>query len=237
MNRLFIISILIFLNEVQEVYAQWTSADSIHLQNILSGKDTIRLNPEIEQLIKEGNLINFEKKKSNPLLPSKTSMPIEIDFSPYITPQYDIDIDKKLDDAMKVLPPSVFMRYSSKLIDQIKPSETDSKNQISENLMLSIRKAILEAPVPSPTFVTDFNDILSTMLSPHYRLLKNNKKNATSWKHYNDLPSSKLTEEREKYLNAHPEARLPKEKPKESTQETDSLKNEGKRIDANAKTE
>ena len=52
-----IILILIFLLESNCVEAQWEKKDSLWLQDVLSGKEKLKLNPETMQAIKSGTFI------------------------------------------------------------------------------------------------------------------------------------------------------------------------------------
>ena len=103
MNKLLFILIVVLLIAIQQVKAQWTKTDSIRLQNILSGKDSLRINPEFQRLLKEGEIINFGPKEQQfQLAPSQSKFPIETDFSDYIKPTYEkknLQISEKLFDS------------------------------------------------------------------------------------------------------------------------------------------
>ncbi|MDR2232196.1 MAG: DUF4858 domain-containing protein [Tannerella sp.] len=73
------------------LYAQWTAADSVWLQEVISGKTEIRLNPEVRKAIEEDRLINRGEKISsdnqisdNQNLNSAEKIPLIIDFSPFL---------------------------------------------------------------------------------------------------------------------------------------------------------
>ena len=54
------IGMVVCAQYVHTVYAQtWSKEDSIRLANILSGKDTLRLNPEFQRSIQNGTFINL----------------------------------------------------------------------------------------------------------------------------------------------------------------------------------
>ena len=95
MNKLFFVSIVVLLISIQQVKAQWAKTDSVRLQNILSGKDTLRINPEFQRLIKDGGIINFGPKEKLPLTPSRSKIPIETDFSEIVKPTYDKNLQIK----------------------------------------------------------------------------------------------------------------------------------------------
>ena len=79
--RLYIF-ILLCLRSADYLAAQaWTKEDSVWLRNILSGKDTLRLNPETMRAIQSGTLINntHEPVSEMQLAPNQT-LPILKDF-------------------------------------------------------------------------------------------------------------------------------------------------------------
>ena len=100
MNKLFLILIVVLLIAIQHINAQWTKADSIRLQNILSGKDSLRINPEFHRLLKNGEIINFGPKEKLQLAPSQSKKTVETDFSDYVKPTYEKNsqINEKLFD-------------------------------------------------------------------------------------------------------------------------------------------
>ena len=44
-------------------HAQWTKQDSIWLQGVLAGKDSIKLNPEFQKAIQSGYYLNPQTEK------------------------------------------------------------------------------------------------------------------------------------------------------------------------------
>lgn len=83
--RLYIL-ILFCLRSADYLAAQaWTKEDSVWLQNILSGKDTLRLNPETIKAIQSGTLINNPHDPASEMQQAPTQiLPIPKDFSEYI---------------------------------------------------------------------------------------------------------------------------------------------------------
>lgn len=85
MNKELIICILICLQGTEHLYAQWTEKDSLWLQRVLSGQDTIRLNPETRKAIEEGLLIRPENPFDKPL-DAPSLIPLTIEFTDSKTP-------------------------------------------------------------------------------------------------------------------------------------------------------
>lgn len=104
MNKPIVIWLFFLLNGTMCVYAQWAEQDSVWLQEIVSGKDTLRLNPEAEKAIREGRLINHETSEPQ-LLEAPPLLPIIIDFSDAGTPDSEA---QQVD--YSTVPPAVFRR-------------------------------------------------------------------------------------------------------------------------------
>ena len=99
---------LICLRGVDYISAQqWTKKDSVWLQNVLSGKEKLELNPETMKAIQSGSFINLDEPASNMKISPVTPLPILKDFTEYI--QTDSAHRKK---ALKDLPPGVFWLYA-----------------------------------------------------------------------------------------------------------------------------
>lgn len=68
-----------------QLYAQnWSEEDSVWLSGVLSGKDTIRINPEFQKAIREGTFINNEDTPGQQMLGAPSVLPLLKDFSEYI---------------------------------------------------------------------------------------------------------------------------------------------------------
>lgn len=104
--RAFTILILTYIN-LQLAYAQWTEKDSIWLQNVLAGKDTIKLNPEYQRAIQSGTFLNPESPVGEQRMAPASSLPITKDFSEYV--HTEDTTHRKV--ALKDLPPQVFWWY------------------------------------------------------------------------------------------------------------------------------
>ena len=104
-----IILILIFLLESNCVDAQWEKKDSLWLQDVLSGEEKLKLNPETMEAIKSGTFINTEKPKSLLQAAPTNKYFIYKDYSKYIKADKSDTTLRKL--ALKDLPASVFWLY------------------------------------------------------------------------------------------------------------------------------
>lgn len=173
----------------QLIQAQsWSKADSVWLANLLAGKDTLRLNPEFQKAIRNGNLINLDQPAGTmQIVPS--SLPITRDFSAYLQDP-DSLVSAKV--ALKDLPPAVFMRYG---LDKPLPF-----NGIHMDVFTSPIHSMGTRPKGY-----DFMGLLFTAFSPHYRQLQKNRKHATAWKTYNSLPTLEMHQKQKAFRLAHPE--------------------------------
>ena len=64
-------------------HAQWTEQDSLRLQEFLSGKEEIRLNPEFQKAIESGTFLRPDQPGTH-MLSSPSELPITKDFSEYV---------------------------------------------------------------------------------------------------------------------------------------------------------
>ena len=176
----------------------WSREDSLWLANILSGKDTLRLNFETQQAIKEGRLLNVDKSPlgTMKMAPAK-SFVISKDFSEYIKKEKDTTHYLV---ALKDLPPQVFWRYGQDLDprDAMRFSAFDRDKQAKSMVMpgadgLSFSIAAL----------------LAYSFDPVYRQKVKNRKKATAHKVYDKMPTLALQQKQRAYREAHPENVLP----------------------------
>ena len=108
MHKQLLIVMLICLRGIDYVSAQqWTKKDSVWLQNVLSGKEKLELNPETMKAIQSGSFINLDEPASDMKMSPVSPLPILKDFTEYI--QADSTKRKK---ALKDLPPGVFWLYT-----------------------------------------------------------------------------------------------------------------------------
>lgn len=189
MKKQLLIYILVCLNSTEYIQAQWTKKDSIWLANMLSGKDTIRLNPEFHNAIQSGTFINTDKPGTQMKM-APSSIPFTKDFTEYIQIE---DSTKQNKVALKDLPPAVFMRYG---LDRPLPFNGIYKRayQLSPGIKKWARK-------PSGT---SFNNLLQSAFSPGYRQQQENQER-TTWKTYNDLPTPDTRRKQRKFREEHPE--------------------------------
>lgn len=188
MHKQLLIVILICLRGADYITAQqWTKKDSIWLQNVLSGKEKLELNPETMKAIQSGSLINLDGPATKMKMSPANPLPILKDFSEYI--QTDSVHPKK---ALKDLPPGVFWLYAPP------PAK-----------ILPVYKNMLEAWKNDPMnrshntgFVTfDFAEMTSRKSHIH----KRNTKRDGTWKNYNNLPTPDIVKKKKKFATDHPE--------------------------------
>lgn len=145
---------------------EWTKKDSIWLQNVLSGKEKIQLNPETQKAIKEGSFLNTKPVGKQQI--SKSSLfPIQQDFSNYVHPEYK----EKLPDN-RPRTPNALMHLSL-------PSSTQIHTDVVPAFILP--KSIAKEG-RKPTGIS-FNDILTNLLVPRERKRQKARKRAAAFKY------------------------------------------------------
>lgn len=138
MNKQRVILFLIFLQNIGGIYAQeWTKEDSVWLQNVLSGKEKLKLNIDVLKAIETENLISPDKLNS-PMLSVPTHLPITKDIMGAAMP---LDTCVKKTDPYSI-PPSVFVLYGMEAVRK-----------------LNLNKKIL---TPSAAFRNDFGSPVNT---------------------------------------------------------------------------
>ena len=188
MHKQLLIVMLICLKSADYISAQqWTKKDSVWLQNVLSGKEKLELNPETMKAIQSGSLINSGEPASEMQLSPKTPLPILKDFTEYL--QTD-SVHRKI--ALKDLPPGVFWLYAPK------PGE-----------FVPVYKNMLEAWKKDPfnrshnTGFVSFD--IATLTSRKAYIHKRNAKRDGTWKNYNNLPTPDIIKKKKKFAADHPE--------------------------------
>jgi len=171
------------------LYAQiWSQEDSIKLANMLSGKDSLHLNPEYQRAIQNGTFIN-----TNPvgtMRASRSKVPFTKDFSEYIR------LDKR---ALNELRQPLDSLSAHELMHE--KIYVDNSQRINSRITDPVRKGRVEGVQPTGY---DFNHWISYALSPSYRrMVKNRKRN--TWKIYNDIPALRIHEKQKAYRKEHPE--------------------------------
>lgn len=176
----------------------WSREDSLWLANILSGKDTLRLNFETQQAIKEGRLLNVDKSPlgTMKMAPAK-SFVISKDFSEYIKKEKDTTHYLV---ALKDLPPQVFWRYGQDLDprDAMRFSAFDRDKQA---------KSMVVPEIDGLSF--NIAALLAYSFDPVYRQKVKNRKKATAHKVYDKMPTLAMQQKQRAYREAHPEKVLP----------------------------
>jgi len=118
MNKLHVLKrwivILLFQLCAEGVRAQWTSKDSLWLQDVLINNKEIQLKPEILEAIKSGNLIKVDALDTE-LMKAPSLLPICKDFHQYIQIP---DTSKKIDHTK--MPPGVFWLYYNEPVPIVK---------------------------------------------------------------------------------------------------------------------
>ena len=182
-NQIFIV-MLICLRGVDYISAQqWTKKDSVWLQNVLSGKEKLELNPETMKAIQSGSFINLDEPASNMKISPVTPLPILKDFTEYI--QTDSAYRKK---ALKDLPPGVFWLYAPPP-GKILPVYQYMLDEVKRNPIT----------VPGGMFFD-----LAEMTSRKSHIHKRNAKRDGTWKNYNNFPTPDIIKKKKKFATDHP---------------------------------
>lgn len=185
MRKQLLIVMLICLKGADYISAQqWTKKDSVWLQNVLSGKEKLELNPETMKAIQSGSLINLDEPASNMKLSPVSPLPILKDFSEYIKAD---TTRRKI--ALKDLPPSVFWLYSPPP-GKILP------------VFQSMLDEVKRDPITAPGGMF-FN--LAEMTSRKSHVHKRNAKRDGTWKNYNNLPTPDIIKKKKKFAEDNPQ--------------------------------
>jgi hypothetical protein len=153
------------------LYSQWTKEDSVWVQDVLSGKREVHLNPETWKAIESGTLINTEHDQplhKRELTPSPFRAYITKDFSEYLKP---IENPENIDPFS--IPPSVFIRQGLDM-----PLPQDKINKAAFPIPQNIKD---NAVRPSGN---SFDDLLKYLFIPSERAKARNRKKANAWKTY-----------------------------------------------------
>ena len=172
-------------------YAQWTEQDSIWLKDVLAGKDSIKLNPEIPKKQIQKRFFPQPGTRKNrwgkPQLAAPSNIPITKDFSEYI--QQDDTTHRKV--ALKDLPPSVFWRHNPPY-KKILP------------VYQSILDELKRTPSSGRTSLATFD--LGRMTSRKTYVHKRNAKRNGTWQNYGNLPTPDVISKRKKFERQQAEA-------------------------------
>jgi hypothetical protein len=206
MKKLWIVYLIFCTNSMSLIYAQWTEKDSLWLQNVIEGKDTIRLNTETMKAIQEGTFLNRENPFTQPL-EAPPILSVTRDFR-------DITPDDSPDDSLEIradsLSPAVLemlMRLKEKdslgLSDafrlRLKFHERDkfrignSPFAVSAGARSHFDETVKDGQGRggvggSVNFSFSLDDILNYLFRPSERQKRKNKKRAEKLKNYNAAP-------------------------------------------------
>lgn len=179
----------------------WNREDSVWLSNVLSGKDTLRLNSETERAIREGRLLNPSTSAAGEIVPQATEIPIVVDFSDYV--RKGVDTSRYIV-PLRELPPQVFWLYGQNLDprDAMRYSAYDRDRQAYKMVVPEWKGTSFSLAAA-----------LGYAFSPTYRAKVKNRKTATAHKKYNDLPSREEHEKQRAYRSALRKQELKKKHP------------------------
>lgn len=186
MAKQILLWMMICLNSAQYAHAQWTKKDSVWLQNVLSGKEKLQLNPEALKAIQSGSLLNTEPASDMKMAPVNT-LPILKDFSEYINP--GDTTRKKI--ALMDLPVAVFKLYGP---------PASKKLPVYQSILDELKRN----PPSGPVALAFFD--LGKMTSRKEYVHKRNAKRDATWKEYNNLPTPDIIKKRKVFQNTNPEA-------------------------------
>lgn len=190
------------MHSTDKIYAQWAAVDSLWLQNIIEGKDSIRLNPETMRAIEEGTFLNRENPFAQPLEAPPT-LAITRDF-------WDIATEDSLAFAIDSLSPAVLtMLIRMKEKDSLKISDSfrlrlkfheKEKFRIGQSpfAVSAGAQSLLDDTVKdgqrrgsvggSVNFGFSLDDILTYLFRPEERQKRKNRKRAKAIKDYHAAP-------------------------------------------------
>ena len=167
------------LGSMQVRAQQWTVRDSLWLQRVLSGQDTVRLDPDVKRAIERGELINAEPV-GTPQLAPKVDPPITKDFSEYIgtdqNPHRKVPLNK--------LPPQVFWHHNPRF-KGLPPVYESIQEELKRN------------PPTGPAAMASFDAAEAT--SKKARTHKKNAKRSSTWRNYNNLPTPDVISKRKMF--------------------------------------
>lgn len=174
------IGILCVLGGVQAWAQQWTRQDSIWLERVLAGKDSVRLDPEVKRAIEQQTLIHEGKPMGSPQLAPRQELPISKDFSEYI--RTDENPRRKI--PLNQLPPNVFWHHNPSF---------KGLPPVYESIQEELRRNPPKAPSAMATF--DAGEATSKKARRH----KRNTKRSATWQNYNNLPTPDVISKRKAY--------------------------------------
>lgn len=193
MKKQLIVYVLFCLSGTQYLSAQWTTRDSVRLNNILTGNDTIRLNPETMDAIRRGQLINPERPNT-PHMGVSPELPIIKNFDEYLLDKDSTGMRSK---NWAQLPPTLFIRFYN-------PEMPEERYTVNQAFLFYKGSEEMTDPSGGPLASGDFVHPLNMLFSPTYRQQERNSKKAREILH-NPAINTALQSKREKYRNDYPE--------------------------------
>lgn len=193
-----------------QVYAQdWSEEDSVWLSGVLSGKDTIRINPEFQKAIRSGTFIHLEDEPGQQILDAPAELPFLKDFSEYLRADTD-SVHKNLD--YKSMPPSVYRLYVIELDSSLKINKeayTPPPTRLIDKKEIKIGKLPVAVAAGgrnlydtdivkdgqkrgtltgSARFYFSLDDVLKWIFSKEERNKRRNRKRENTLRYYNSMP-------------------------------------------------
>lgn len=174
------------------IYGQnWSEKDSVWLSGILSGKDTVRINPEFQKAIREGAFLRLEDEPGQQILDAPAELPLLKDFSEYFRADTD-SVYKEPD--YKSISPRVYTVTPSALIDkkEIQVGKlpvavaAGGRNLYSSDVVKDGQKRGTVGG--SVKFYFSLNDMLEWVFSKKERNKRRNRKRDNTWRYYNSMP-------------------------------------------------
>ncbi|MDR1645352.1 MAG: hypothetical protein LBS05_05960 [Tannerellaceae bacterium] len=141
----------------ETVHAQWTSEDSVWLQDVLSGKKELRLSPEAKNILGSGNLLRSLISK---------------DFSEYLEPDEG-------GVGRIAVPPAVLIRQG---LDEKLP--IDKINRAAFGTPAEAKEPPIRLSGAGASVSVDIEGALRQLFIPSERAKARNRRNANAWKYY-----------------------------------------------------
>ena len=178
--RFILIGLICCLGGIQAWAQQtWTAKDSLWLKRVLTGQDTVRLDPEVRRAIERGELINAEPM-GTPQMAPHTNPPITKDFSEYI--ETDQNPHRKV--PLNKLPPQVFWHHNPRF---------KGLPPVYESIQEELKRNPPSGPAAMATF--DAAEAPSKKARTH----KKNTKRSSTWRNYNNLPTPDVISKRKMF--------------------------------------
>ncbi len=208
MEKKWIVLLFICMHSTGTLYAQWTKKDSLWLEDVLSGKQKIQLNPETKKAIESGTFINTDGLQPE-LLSAPPLLPISKDFDLSVSPDSS-NTDMPFHQS---IPPAVYLIYAHKntlrtdsadvsespafampdLRDknriQIKNTPVSVAAQATNIYNTNVKDGQQRGGFVGGVIVTfSMNDLLMGIFNKTERNKRRNKKRAQAWKTYTEYP-------------------------------------------------